>query len=311
MCSVECQCKESVISIQPSHAWLLPLTCCSLKKQMQEQKYRCAGCRMEVEHSLAKYYRYCYYYGKYFCQNCHSNKKAVLPALVIREWNFKKKMVSNIAFGLLSEIEDIPHYNMSELNKEFYTRVVPMQTMLWLRRQLQLTRQYIATCRLASDLTVHYEELGHLVTDVHMYSLKDLIKMESGELQLLVRHLIDQSIEHVKSCDVCKFKGHYCEICQNGVDIIYPFEVRRVVQCPQCFACYHRGCFKKESDPCPKCVRLRAWKTKASVGQRPDLNWQLSLNIYLYSTHDMCCAFMNELTITTCICVVIEGESNW
>lgn len=245
---------------------------CSLKKQMHEQEYRCAGCRMEVEQSLAKYYRYCYYYGKYFCQNCHSNKKAVLPALVIHEWNFKKKMVSNIAFGLLSEIEDIPHYNMEELNSRLYTRVVPMHTMLWLRQQLQLTQQYIATCRLASDLALQYAELGHLVTDMHVYSLKDLIRMESGDLQLLVRYILDESIKHVKSCAVCKFKGHYCEICRNNDDIIYPFEVRRVVQCPQCFACYHRGCFKMESVACPKCVRLRAWKSKASVGQRTELS---------------------------------------
>lgn len=238
---------------------------------MHEQGYRCAGCRMEVEQSLAKYYRYCYYHGKYFCQNCHSNKKAVLPALVIQEWNFKRRIVSNIAFDLLAKIEDIPHYNVIELNRGVYTRIVPMQTMLWLRQQLQLTRQYIATCRFASNLTVQYDELGHLATDIHIYSLTDLIRMESGELQLLVRHLLDKSIDHVKSCDICKFKGHYCEVCQNDTDIIYPFEVR-VVQCPQCFACYHRSCFRMESDACPKCVRLRSWKSKASADQRPELS---------------------------------------
>jgi run domain Beclin-1 interacting cysteine-rich containing protein len=236
-----------------------------LKKQMLVQEYRCAGCRMEVEQSLSKLYRYCYYHGKYFCQNCHSNKKAILPALVIHEWNFRQKSVSNIAYDLLAKIEDIPHYNISELNKGLYKRVMGLETMKSLRHQLVSTRQYIKTCRLATSLSSRYEDLGHLATDSHVYSLKDLLSVEKGELQLRARALLEASFKHVKECEICKYKGHYCEICQRDDDIIYPFEAKRVVQCQQCFACYHKECFMQGAVSCPKCVRLKAWKSRSDL----------------------------------------------
>ena len=163
------------------------------------------------------------------------------------------------------KIEDIPHYNISELNKDLYKRVTSLSTMKVLRQQLVSARQYIKTCRLAPDLAARYEELGHLATDCHVYSLNDLVRLEKGELLLQARVILDASFKHVKECEICKYKGHYCEICQNDRDIIYPFEAKRVVQCQQCFACYHKECYMQGSVSCPKCVRLRAWKSRSDL----------------------------------------------
>ena len=221
---------------------------------MHIQGYRCAGCHMEVEPYLSKYYRYCYYHGKYFCQSCHSNSKTILPALVIHEWNFKQKPVSNIAFDFLKKIEEIPHYNIAELNKEQLQRVVPLQMMLQCRIQLLSLRQYIKTCRLAQHLNQQYEEFGHLATDLNIYSLKDFVRLDRGELQKEVRQLLEKSVLHVRNCDICKYKGHYCEICKNNDEIIYPFEIHRIYQCQRCHACFHKSCFKDSS--CPKCIRI-------------------------------------------------------
>ena len=32
--------------------------------------------------------RYCNFYGKYFCTNCHNNDSVVVPAFVVQKWDF-------------------------------------------------------------------------------------------------------------------------------------------------------------------------------------------------------------------------------
>jgi run domain Beclin-1 interacting cysteine-rich containing protein len=37
-----------------------------------------------------KTYRFCNYFGKFFCTSCHGGKKAVMPARVVEKWDFKE-----------------------------------------------------------------------------------------------------------------------------------------------------------------------------------------------------------------------------
>ena len=43
--------------------------------------------------------------------------------------------------------------------------------------------------------------------------------------------MLSDAIEHVKSCPICMGKGFVCEFCHNSNDIMFPFEVGRVVSC--------------------------------------------------------------------------------
>ena len=47
---------------------------------------------MKVEPSHVRYFRFCNYTGKYFCQNCHSNALSMIPAYVIERWSFKRSV---------------------------------------------------------------------------------------------------------------------------------------------------------------------------------------------------------------------------
>ncbi|CAB4006290.1 Hypothetical predicted protein [Paramuricea clavata] len=69
--------------------------------------------------------------------------------------------------------------------------------------------------------------------------------------------------EYPFNLKLCLAKGFVCEYCKNGDDIIYPFEVKRCSQCPDCGSCYHRECFAKGK--CPKCERLLLRKKAAEV----------------------------------------------
>ena len=54
------------------------------------QGYRCTGCGMTLDSNHSRYFRFCYYTGKYFCQNCHISTLWVVPAYILEYWSFKK-----------------------------------------------------------------------------------------------------------------------------------------------------------------------------------------------------------------------------
>ncbi|GIY73287.1 run domain Beclin-1-interacting and cysteine-rich domain-containing protein [Caerostris extrusa] len=87
-------------------------------------------------------------------------------------------------------------------------------------------------------------ESYHILHQPHVYSLSDLVQVKSGELARHLRHLINPCIEHVKQCILCQAKGFICEICGKEKDIIFPFQLDKVVLCQVCGCCFHKKCFK-------------------------------------------------------------------
>ena len=61
-----------------------------------------------------KRFRYCHYLGKYFCSSCHGNFLEVIPANVIKKWDFTKYPSANPQAGLgtLLEIQSYSSYGI-------------------------------------------------------------------------------------------------------------------------------------------------------------------------------------------------------
>ena len=86
-----------------------------------------------------KFYRFCYYTGKYFCVSCHQNSLSSIPAYIISKWSFKRFVyiydsallyvyfnrlpVSNFARDTLAKVEKEPLFNVESLNPNLYSRV--------------------------------------------------------------------------------------------------------------------------------------------------------------------------------------------
>ena len=58
---------------------------------------------------------------------------------------------------------------------------------------------------------------------------------------------------------ICKARGFICEFCHSD-DILYPFQLRTVVQCASCKSFFHRKCYI--ASKCPKCLRLEAHRLR-------------------------------------------------
>lgn len=82
------------------------------------------------------------------------------------------------------------------------------------------------------------------------------------------------ALAHVSSCDSCRGKGFYCEMC-SGPELLFPFSARTVV-CHACASRFHTACAQQRrlneanfytaaegNLGCPKCQRkLHRLRTK-------------------------------------------------
>ena len=72
-------------SARSSLVFLVPYT-----PLIKEPVYRLSSNPCFLCTDYIKRFRYCHYLGKYFCSSCHSNFLEVIPANVIRKWDFTK-----------------------------------------------------------------------------------------------------------------------------------------------------------------------------------------------------------------------------
>lgn len=89
----------------------------------------CFCCLPVTTSDYIKRLRYCEYLGRYFCQCCHENAQAVVPARVLRKWDFSKYYVSNFARDLLSKIAGDPLFNPSDINTGLYKKIKALEAV--------------------------------------------------------------------------------------------------------------------------------------------------------------------------------------
>ncbi|XP_038050031.1 run domain Beclin-1-interacting and cysteine-rich domain-containing protein-like isoform X2 [Patiria miniata] len=230
------------------------------KVLVAKQNYRCAGCGMRIERGSVKRLRYCEYLGKYFCHCCHSNCSAAIPGRILRKWDFQKVPICNFSRELLEKMHEDPLFNILDINPSLYRKVKHLNTCKELRTQLFFLKDFLKTCRLSQSLQATYEsQPHHLLNEPHLYSLSDIFRVRSGEMELELTQLVEDAVAHVNQCQLCQAKGFICEVCNNDQDIIFPFQLQKTYQCQGCWACYHKACFLTV-DACPKCVRKTARK---------------------------------------------------
>ncbi|CAH1782155.1 unnamed protein product [Owenia fusiformis] len=234
------------------------------KVVLGKQNFRCAGCGMKVEQGFIKRFRYCEYLGKYFCQCCHSNDTAFIPGRILQKWDFTKYSVSNFSRDLLERMFFDPLFNILDCGPGLYKKSRTLEQVREFRMQYYHLVPLVRTCRFATELMVVIEQQpSHWSDDPHTYSLSDLVQVKHRELLPVVKKHVTECIKHVKQCQLCQAKGFICELCNNSNDIIFAYELNRVMQCPDCKACYHSDCYIP--DKCPKCSRLELRRSRLAA----------------------------------------------
>ncbi|KAI8488647.1 positive regulation of ruffle assembly [Branchiostoma belcheri] len=220
------------------------LTSIGREKGLDVQNFKCKECERQIGLIFGKY-RVCNYDGCYYCEECHVNEEAIIPARIILNWDFKKHKVAHS------------------------TKLFLLQT---LRLQLKYVKAYLFTCNqsVAEDLRKRVWPKDYMLDRIHLYSVVDLLQVTSGQLQQHLKKVVKHATKHVYKCQLCSQKGFLCEVC-NSPNPIYPFETDSTVRCDRCKAVYHAKC-RTENRPCPKCTRrdLRRSQFRTNEDTSPD-----------------------------------------
>ncbi|CAH1122894.1 unnamed protein product [Ceutorhynchus assimilis] len=225
---------------------------------MAEQKYLCAECGTQLV--LNKEWsdiRRCDYNGLYYCSACHWNSSAIIPARVIHNWDLDPRSVSQSSLQILKVTADRPLINLEKLNPQLFTRIQELNLVKRLRKELQGIRKYLLVCRRANEEHLIWKcDRPHLIENLDMYSLQDLVDTHSGDLPSKLHNFVDIYTKHIKvDCEVCKGRGHICEVCKNE-EVLFPFVISAFV-CQNCKAVFHKSCMERKNNECPRCLRIR------------------------------------------------------
>ncbi|XP_029464199.1 differentially expressed in FDCP 8 homolog isoform X5 [Rhinatrema bivittatum] len=233
---------KSCVRSKVSHQAEYELNICP-ETGLDSQDYRCTECRASVSlRAVPSEARQCDYTGQYYCSSCHWNDLAVIPARVIHNWDFEPRKVSRCTMRYLTLMVARPVLKLRESNPLLFNYVEEL-------------------------VEIRLQDRQHFVENDEMYSLQDLIDINSGRLSCSLTEIHTIFAKHIKlDCERCQAKGFVCELCKEG-DVLFPFDSHTSV-CQDCSAVFHRDCYYDNSTTCPKCARLNL--RKQSLFQEPD-----------------------------------------
>ncbi|KAK7154111.1 hypothetical protein R3I94_007471 [Phoxinus phoxinus] len=240
---------QIIFCVQPTHRRSDVIT---------SQYFLCAGCGTEVEPRYMKKLQYCDYLGRYFCDVCHGGLESVIPGRVLNNWDFARYPVCHFSRQLLDSIWQQPIFKLTSVAKNLYSQAKELQRFRELQEQLISIKKLLSTCRLSAGVLDVFEQLpAHLMQELHLFSMDDLIRVKKGQLCTIAKALLQSAVAHTDLCELCQANGFICEFC-HGEEVLFPFQRDSCTRCPDCRACFHISCFRDES--CPKCARLQKRK---------------------------------------------------
>lgn len=160
-------------------------------------------------------------------------------------------------------MHDRPVIDLEKKNPKLFIYVQNLSLVKKLRTNLNDMRRYLCECRIATAAKILEGAIGtkrHLIQNIDMYSISDLIEVESGAIVDFLNRTFATYEQHIRKCQLCSGKGYVCEICRN-VEVLFPFD-DGAVNCKTCGTVFHRACYLRKNQKCPKCTRVELRKSQ-------------------------------------------------
>lgn len=139
---------------------------------------------------------------KYICQDCSSNEYSIIPAFIIKDWNFKKFPISKKAHELLSIWQNRPvvHFKSSDpiLKKSSLLR----QAVI-IKRKIHKIFDLMKCDKSESFVLETLSDRKYLVLKENLFSLKDLIEINEYSLIVELQKCFEKFEKHIlHDCNV-------------------------------------------------------------------------------------------------------------
>lgn len=141
--------------------------------------------------------RLCWYTGRLFCRDCHQGQTAVIPAHVLRRWDFTPRPVSCAAQEYLAAICEQPLLCVTAINPGLYDKVALLKAAREIRGRLRANLAAAsshgpAAAADAGALLAGSGGRAYLLGAMEdFWSLADLVELSKGPLSSLA-HWLDQ-----------------------------------------------------------------------------------------------------------------------
>lgn len=168
---------------------------------------------------------------------------------------------------------DRPVIDLEVKNPKLFIYVQNLSLVKKLRTNLNDMRRYLTECRIATTEKLLENSIGckrHLVQNINMYSIADLIGVENGSLIEFLNKLFAMFEQHIRKCELCTGKGYLCEIC-NNVEVLFPFD-DGAIHCKNCRTVYHRACWVRKNLKCPRCARMEYRRSLLLQSEEDEVN---------------------------------------
>ncbi|XP_067932101.1 differentially expressed in FDCP 8 homolog A-like isoform X2 [Watersipora subatra] len=226
---------------------------------LASQNYKCFECQCGISYKLgAVEPRQCDYTGSYYCPSCHWNDEMIIPARVVHNWDFVPRKVCRASKQYLNLMYRKPALRMETINKHLLNFVEELSEVKKLRQEILLMKTYFLSCQAAmqSKLLLLLKERQHFVENSEFYTMHDLDELVNERLLPVIINIHASFACHIKvDCATCRGKGYFCEICRKS-EIIFPFD-NVCVLCKECSNVFHKYCFAKVHQNCPRCERKK------------------------------------------------------
>lgn len=213
-----------------------------------EQNFQCYICFCPFEFVLGipkdKIY-WCSYLARYVCKDCISDEYSIIPAFVLKSWDFNKYSISKFGRDIIKQWENKPIIHIKSKNE-----VIKLSSLL---KQAITTKRKIhkifdiMTCEKVEEIIK--EILGkydYLVFKENYFSLDDLCGINDFSTIAKFYDFFRLLEKHVKQdCQKCFVKGECCFICNKDSLMIYNVENTRY--CPKCKIICHKKCSQMHS----------------------------------------------------------------
>ena len=133
---------------------------------------------MSVDNLFKKDYRYCEYSHYFYCLNCHTNQKMMIPSRMIHQGDFNVYPVANVCADYLKNIYDQPVICISALDPVLVEKNPLLNRLRALRTVLSYMYDYIKVCKQKEDLLHMLEPRLYLMMGTEMMSIKDFKEVE-------------------------------------------------------------------------------------------------------------------------------------
>jgi len=178
---------------------------------------------------------------RYICDQCVSEDFSIIPAFILKFWNFKKFSISKKARELILNwyIKPIIHIKSAD---PILKKSHALQISIILKRKIHKIFD-LMKCEKRDEFVI--EVLGehkYLVLKENLISLKDLFDIEEQVFIGKLQNYLYKFENHIlNECETCKYTGGNCMGCLSS-EVLMAYNVESVFYCNICLLIYHKDC---------------------------------------------------------------------